>query len=280
VPLGFRPDAHLVKGVPATRRIMPFLMPTRNESAVYFPLELDARALNAYVEEVRAHTGLKVTVLHVLLACFARVLDERPRLNRFTAGGRLWQRRGIWASFSAKKEKSDKGAIVVVKRQLDPKASLAELVRVIDGDVKEARSDKKSRTDKELSLLLALPVFALALFVRMAKLLDHYGLLPGWFIEGDPLFSSVFVANLGSLGMDPAFHHMYEYGSIPIFVVVGQQVTQLRRDETGAIVDVPVLPLRFTFDERIEDGLYCLNALKRLEEMLKDPKAALATPTA
>ena len=37
-----------------------------------------------------------------MLRAIALVLAERPRLNRFTAGGRVWQRDGIWLSFSAK----------------------------------------------------------------------------------------------------------------------------------------------------------------------------------
>jgi hypothetical protein len=85
--------------------------------------------------------------------------------------------------------------------------------------------------------------------------------MPGAMIHGDPLFSSMFVANVGSIGMDAPFHHLYEWGNIPLFCSVGRE----RADG--------VLPLRFTFDERIEDGLYCLKALERLQQMLEDPSA-------
>ena len=37
----------------------------------------------------------------------------------------------------------------------------------------------------------------------------------------DPLYASAFVANMGSLGLDAPFHHLYEYGGISIFAGFG-----------------------------------------------------------
>lgn len=235
---------------------MPYIMPTRTESQVFFELTLDADKVHHTVERARAATGLKVTLLHLVVWAAGRILAERPRLNRFVAGGRLYQRRGTWVSFSAKRQKSDAGAMVALKRQIPVGATIADVVKLTDTVVGDARSGKKDQTDKELGLVLALPGPVVRFLVGLLRYLDRFGLMPRFMIDGDPLYASLFVANLGSIDMDAPFHHLYEWGNIPLFCAIG-------RARDGK------LPLRFTFDERVEDGLYCLRALELLREALE-----------
>jgi hypothetical protein len=86
-------------------------------------------------------------------------------------------------------------------------------------------------------------------------------------IDGDPLFCSVFVANLGSVGLDAGYHHLWEHGNCPIFCVIGR----VRPGASGR----RVVTLKWTYDERIEDGLYCARALERLRELLESPEKLL-----
>jgi hypothetical protein len=261
MPFGWRPDGDLARDIPATRRIMPFIMRTRSESTVYFEQRIRVEKTLAFLERFRARTGLRATVLHLLIWAAGRTIEARPRLNRFVAGARIYQRRGIWVSFSAKKAKSDDAPIVVVKREVDPRESFEALVRRIEEGIGEGRSDRRSATDKELSILLRLPTVLLGLLVRGQMLLDRLGLLPAAFYRHDPMYASLFIANLGSLDLDACYHHLYEYGNIPIFVAVGR-------------IDAGVMVLRYSFDERIEDGLYCVRALELLKQSLEDPEAA------
>ena len=61
-----------------------------------------------------------------------------------------------------------------------------------------------------MSDLLPRPVLLVA--VKLFRLLDYYNLLPGFFIEGDALYASAIVINLGSLQMAPGYHHLYRVG--------------------------------------------------------------------
>ena len=268
-----RSDADLAAGVPAYRRIMPFLMRGRNESAVYFEQQLDIERAEAFIAEFnRRHAETPITLFHLVLYAAVETLASRPRLNRFVSGGQLWQRRGIWVSFSAKKRIDDDAPIVVIKRRFDPGQPFADFVAALSDSIGEGRSDKRSRVDKELSLLLALPTAVLGKAVGAAQRLDRWGLLPRSFIDGDPMFASLFIANLGSLKMDAAYHHLYEYGNIPIFCVIG------RTDAVPAIRDGKLheqrrAVLRYTYDERIEDGLYAQRSLRELQRIVEDPGA-------
>jgi hypothetical protein len=162
----------------------------------------------------------------------------------------------VWLSFSAKTEKTDKGAVVALKRQIPEGATLADIVKLVDGVVGGARSGKRDQTDKELGLVLALPGFLTRIAVSALRALDRFGLMPHFMIAGDPLYASMFVANLGSIGMDAPFHHLYEWGNIPLFCAIG-------RAHHGR------MPFRFTFDERIEDGLYCLASIELMRVALE-----------
>jgi hypothetical protein len=271
MPFRWRPDGDYVPDIPATRRIMPYIMRTRTESAVYFEQQVETAKTLDYIKKKREETGLQVTMLHVLLLAASRTLDARPRLNRFTAGGRIYQRRGIQVSFSAKKAKNDDAPIAVVKQELDPSWPMEELVRRCSRDVDVARSDTKTSTDKELGLLFLLPGFLVSAVVSLFMKLDHWGLMPGFVLRQDPMFASMFIANLGSIGMDAGFHHLFEYGNIPIFLTVGQSRTELKPTAEGGVEARPVMVLRYSFDERVEDGLYCARALELFKGFVEDP---------
>jgi len=261
MPLSWRPDGDLCRDVPAARRIMPFIMRSRVESQVYFEHEVDLRKTEPWLAAFRERTGLKATLLHLVIHAVGRTFADRPRLNRFVAGKRIWQRRGIWVSLSGKKAKTDDHPIVVLKREVDPKASFEALVRGFDVLYAEGRSDRPSTTDRELAVFLALPTFLLGWLVRLQMLLDDWGLLPGFVMRTDPMYASIFIANLGSVGVDGAFHHLYEYGNIPIFLTLG-------------VIRDGRCTFRYTFDDRVEDGLYCAKALALLRARIEDPEGA------
>lgn len=249
-------------------------MERRNESAVYFEQKIRAQGVEELVAALRGR-GVRASVLHVVIWAIAQTLHDRPRLNRFVAGGRIYQRRGIWITFSAKKAKDDEHPIIAIKRQIDPAWDIEALVAQIEAAIGEGRSDHRSATDRELGLIFLLPTFLVRALVRLEMLLDRWGLLPRAFIDGDPLYSSVMVANLGSLDMDAPFHHLYEYGTISIFVSVGRTQSELTPSAGAAAEVLPMMTMRYTFDERIEDGLYCLRALERFKAIVEDPARAL-----
>jgi hypothetical protein len=246
-----------------------------NESTVFFEQKLDTSRTLTFLDNFRSRTGLHATMLHLLICASAQMLRERPRLNRIVAGGRIFQRRGIWISFSAKKRKTEDAPIVLVKREINPSWSFEELVRQIEGGISEGRSDKPSTTDTELSLMFKLPTLLVGWLVWLLMKLDHFGLLPGAYIKKDPLFASIFIVNLGSIDLDAGYHHLYEYGSIPMLIMAGRSKEEVVVGKDGNPEIRPMMTLRYSFDERIEDGLYGAQALEILKRIIRDPGAPI-----
>jgi hypothetical protein len=262
MPLLRRFDGDLVR-TSGTRAIMPYILPSRTGASVHFEQELDVTRAQAFCDAQNA-AGKKLSIFHIYTYAVVKTLHERPRLNRFTSGGFHYQRKEIELGFSAKKAMRDDAAMVAIKRRFDAKEDFQGHLARLESGVKEGRSSEKNQTDKELSIFLALPGFLLSMLVSFARWLDARNALPKALIESDPLYCSVFVANLGSVGLDAVYHHLYEWGNCPIFAALGR-VREVERDGEKR----KVCTVKYTFDERIEDGLYCARSLEHLKAIVE-----------
>jgi hypothetical protein len=263
---GRRPDGSPVRDLSVMRRFMPFVSPRRNGSLVYFLQAIDAEPGLAFLERLNAARppDRPATYFHLVLRAIALALAERPRLNRFVAGGRLWQRDGVWMTFSAKRAFAEDAPLITVKRRFDADASLGDMIDSILDRLGAGRRGERGRSDSEMELLLRLPAPVVRLVLRLARSLDGLGLLPRAMIEPDPLFTSAFVANLGSVGLGAGYHHLWEWGNCGIFCVIGR----IAPDAAGR----RHLELKWSYDERVDDGFYAAGSLELVRERLEQPE--------
>ena len=271
-----RADGELVEDGSHLRRIMPYVMRRRNESVVYFEQRLDVRRAEAFLRAFNeGHPETRATLFHVVLWAARHALDESPTLNRFVAGGRLYQRDGVWISYSAKQRMRRGAPLIVVKRRFAPDESFPEMVTAARAQLHSARFGGAATTvDGELGIILKLPGFLRRLVFGAYRGLEALGALPRAFIEPDPLYASMFLTDLGSLGMDPAYHHLYEYGTIGIFGVLGRARAEMVGDPTtGRLEARRFAALRWSFDERVEDGLSAGCSLEHVQRLVEDPIA-------
>ncbi|MBI5067512.1 MAG: hypothetical protein HZB56_04675 [Deltaproteobacteria bacterium] len=274
MPLFGRPDGTLVSDLPRVRQVMPYLMAGRNESAVLHEALYDLSRTGPWLAAYNRSHAEPATLFHLLVYAFARALHERPGLNRFVSGGRIYQRGAVTVSFAAKYAFEDHAPFVTVKLAIPFADDLPTLVGRVRRAVEGARSGRRGRVDMELRLLLALPGFGIRGVMALLRRLDAWNLLPRSFLEPDPMYTSLFVANLGSVGIDNAYHHLYEYGTCSLFAAVGRAGPRVFAGAAGAEVRQG-LRLGFTFDERIADGHYCTAALAIAQRVVEDPQGHL-----
>jgi hypothetical protein len=267
---GRRADATRIRNLNRLRSFMPFVSPSRNGAVVYFDTEIEVEPALRFVEEhneTRPETA-PMTLFHLYLRCLAHHLHTRPGVNRFTAGGRLWQRNDVWITFSAKQAIEDGAKMITVKRRFDREESLDAMVDGVLGELGGRRRGKETSSDKEMKLALdLLPPFAIRFVLWLMRKANDLGMLPKSMIDDDPMFTSLFVANLGSLGMDAGYHHLWEYGTCPMFAMMGR----IKERHDG----VKIMVCRYTYDERIEDGLYAGITLASIKEHMENPEKLL-----
>ena len=270
-----RPDGELIRNLHTYRTMMFYIMPTRNESVVYFDEYVDAEKLLQYTEEATQKMETNVSITHAVVAASAIGFAENPAMDRFVNGYRLYQRYDNWISFSMKRERLNKKAkLAVIKQKIADHHTFRTLCEEINAGINVQRSGKKTYADKEYDLFTAIPRPALHRLTNLVRQLNYWNLLPASFIEPDPMHCSLFVANLGSVKMGAGYHHLYEWGTCPLFLMVGQiEDKPVVRD--GKVVVRPILHLRFSYDERIDDGLTAGGGIQTVKECLEDPYGTL-----
>ena len=279
MPLFRRPDGDLVRDESNVRRMIPYLMRGRNESAVYHEQHFDLTRTRPWLRAYnRSHPTAPATLFHLMLLAIAAAIHERPGMNRFISGGRIYQRKHVALSFAAKKSMEVTAPMVTVKMKFDAGEPFTDAVRRIAETIATSRTDQVTMVDKELALALALPGPVLRMVMAGLRLLDRVNLLPGAMIESDPMYASAFVANLGSLGLDNTFHHLYEYGTVSLFATIGTTKKVLVVGPDDKPMTRVTSQIRWTFDERINDGFYCATAIKVAQRIIEDPERYFGVP--
>lgn len=269
--MAYQRDRDITREIPGYRRMLAFITPDRDAASVTFTQTVDLTRTLPWIQARSEEWGTRVSLLAVYLAAAGRLLNERPGLNRYVTGTRFYQRDGVTITISAKKKLAHGAKIVMLKLPIGPEDGVREVVETLEGQVRQGRGDEDLRVEKEVDLFLRLPGFLLRWALKLVALFDRLHWLPGFFVDPDPMFTSMAVANLGSVGLDAAHHHLYEYGNCPFFVVIGR--IQERAVPVGDRVEIrEVADVKYTFDERIEDGLACAIALASLQELVEDPE--------
>jgi len=264
---------------------MPYLMPTRTEAIIYFQEDYDVTEALTYIKEFNRRfikeERAVLTLFEVVLCAASRAVAERPKLNRFLAGKHFYQRNQILLSFVAKKELTDEGKEVNIKAAFSPQETLATVAKKIGELVRKGISEDGHDNEKIVDAVTKAPGFLLTFMNRAYNWLDNHNLLPYSVTESDPNWSSIFLANVGSFGLNPPFHHLFERGNCPVFMAVGKVRDENRlvaaSDGSPKIETHKILRINYSFDDRIADGVYLGKALELMRGYIESP-SILAVP--
>jgi pyruvate/2-oxoglutarate dehydrogenase complex dihydrolipoamide acyltransferase (E2) component len=273
-------DGKLIKDLPPFNRFMPYLMKDKAGSVIYYEQDLDVTKALADIKEINRELIKErtlITLFGVVVAAAARTLSQRPKLNRFISGYRYWQRNDIQITFVAKKEITDDGKEVNVKITFAPDETLASAAKKIHTEVKKAVSEDGAENEKVVDTIMKLPSFMVKILVKAMNFLDQHNLMARSLIESDPMWCSVFMTNVGSFGLDAPFHHLFERGNCPVFVSVGKVREEFKMNEKGEVEKKSMLRLRYTFDDRIADGVYMGRALDLMRSYIENPSLLLSS---
>ncbi|MBQ3879476.1 MAG: 2-oxo acid dehydrogenase subunit E2 [Oscillospiraceae bacterium] len=272
---GDRPDGRLVRDASGLATIIFHLMPRRTESEVYLYDTIDATELVKFIERKNAeHDSYKTTIFHCFVMAVAKMVRERPKMNRYVQGRRLYERNFISMSFMAKRRFADdaeEAFMWIVPKDDD---TIDTLSHRIYGDVREARKTEHSTGgfDATVDAFAKIPRFILMLVFRIVRTLDFFGRVPKALKEGDSNHATVLLSNLGSIGGPAVYHHLNNYGTNSIMITVGtlHKEEMVMPDGTKQIRDV--LDFGATIDERIGDGFYFVRSLNLVKYIFAHPE--------
>ena len=271
---GDRRDGKRVKA-PGLQTVMTALLPQRTGCEVYLNDKIDATELIKYLEKKNeGRTERKMTIFHCAITALARMLMERPTMNRFIQGWAIYERNEISLSFVARRTFVDGSAEALLYFIPKPEDTVNEVSEWIMGEVKETRKSEVATggVDELLGKFAAMPRFLMAFLVRIIRYLDFWGINPKFITDGDPNYSSILVSNLGSIKCPSVYHHLNNYGTNSVMVTIGtlHKEEMLMDDGHKEIRDV--VDIGATIDERIGDGFYFARSLKLVKHIFAHPE--------
>ena len=272
---GDRRDGRWVKDVPGLQTVMAHILPNRTDCEVYLHESFDITELLPYLEKKNAeHPEYKTTVFHALIMSVARMIRERPKMNRFIQGRRMYERYEISLSFVAKRRFRDDGEEALMFFVPRDDETLDSFSRRIVNDVRETRKSESSTggIDAVIDGFAKIPRLLLMLALRIVRWLDFWGINPKALTDGDPNYSTVLLANLGSIQGPAVYHHLNNYGTNSIMVTVGTIHKEERIMPDGSKQVRDVVDIGATLDERIGDGFYFVRSLKLVKHIFAHPE--------
>lgn len=245
---------------------MPNLMRERNDSQVLFSQDIITDGMDAYIKEKFEKDNIKISYLDIVFAAVERIIAERPRLNSFVVNGRTYARNSIFLSIVVKKSLSDDSLETPLKFEFNGTENIFEVRdKIQEGINKNKEVEMKNNTDKTVNALTSVPAGLIKVAMNIIRFLDKHGILPKFLIGVSPFHTSAFVTNVGSLGIDAIFHHLYNFGTTSMFFAMG------RKKKTYVYVDDELIEKKCISIAFVGDGYYYAASFKQLSKYLAKP---------
>ena len=272
---GDRSDGRRVRTLPPMAQVSPYIMVTRNTSTNFFEDAFEISHIDRYIRQKRREGLTSFGITHVLLACYVRAICKYPGLNRFLSGQKVYSRGDdIQYCMTIKKEMTANSPDTVIKVHLNPRDTAADVYHKLQAAVEKEKNSAAldSNFDATAGALNLIPGVFLKFAVWLLKLLDYFGLLPKFLLEVSPFHGSLFFTSMGSLGIPPIYHHLYDFGNLPVFGSFGMKRRAYEVTEDGSVVQKKYVDVKFTLDERIVDGFYYAAFFKHYKRILQHPE--------
>lgn len=265
-----RSDGRRIKTIDPLYQIVPFIMKERSDSQVFYEEKIPVDNLEKYIQK-KKQDGRRITHMHVVIAAMTRAGFEKPGLNRFIMNGRIYARRKMQVSLAIKKQMNTGAGETTIKFTIKPTDTIFDVSNQISKMVEENKKESTSNiTDNLVKALLKLPGVVLRTAVNILMWMDKHNIMPKSIIEASPFHTSLFITNMGSLGIDPVYHHIYNFGTTSIFIAMGAKREGEINSETGK--PSKYISFKFVSDERICDGYYYARGFALFRKYMLNPE--------
>ena len=273
---GDRKDATWLRDCDPLHAIVPYLYPNRADNEAFIQESVDLTALDAYLEKKnagldRAH---RYTIFHCMACALVKTVTLRPKMNNFVQGSRLYRRNDISVAFVVKKQFDDHAEEALAFKKFGPETTIDSFHEEIMKEIFECRrADKKDNSTAGMSFFSRIPRFVLKPVFALFRWMDYMGWMPDSLVKTDPDYATIFISNLGSIKLNAAYHHLNNWGTNSVFVVIGQKHREPKFNEGTREWELrDTMHFGITLDERIADGYYYSKTIAILKYIMEHPE--------
>lgn len=275
---GDRNEGYRLRTLDPFYNFIPFIMAKRSDAWTLFEDDVEITETDRWLREKRKEGYKGLGYLHLFISAYVRVVSQRPMVNRFVVGRRIYARNDIEIVMAVRRGMSSDAGETTIKVVFEPTDTVFDVYRKMEvaiGEIKNGEED--NGTEAFARVATKLPRFLLNFAIWLLKVMDYFGLIPKSLLDVSPFHGSMIITDLGSLGIGPVYHHIYDFGTLPAFIAFGakRKVTELDRD--GTPVQRKYIDYKINTDERICDGYDYAMAFKYFKKYLRHP-GELETP--
>lgn len=277
---GDRPDGYKLRTINPMNKMMPYIMPQRCDACNTFTDMFDVSKTTRFCRQKVREGKTNFSFLHVMLAAYVRAISQRPALNRFVSGQKIYARKEIQIVMAVKKEMTIDAPDTMIKVRFEADDTIDEIYEKFNAAVTEVTSKPtdKSSFDKLNRVLAFIPGLLCRWTVKILNFGDYFGLLPKKLMWLSPFHASMIITSMGSLGIRPIYHHIYNFGNLPVFLAYGGQRSVLATDSEGKVITKKYIEMKAVTDERIVDGYYYASAFKIIKRHVENPELLEVKP--
>lgn len=278
---GDRKDGWRLRTINPMNKVTPFIMPMRCDACNTFAESINVTESEKFVSEQIISGKEGFSMLHVIVASYIRTVSQHPALNRFVSGQRIYARNDIQVVMTIKKKMSIDSPDTCIKIHFEPTDTIFDVYEKFNQAIVENKSedsDGGSAFDSVMGTLSAFPRWFLRFAVWLLNKLDYHGMLPKFLLEVSPFHGSMIITSMGSLGIKPIYHHIYNFGNLPVFVSYGSKRKVNEIDNKGEISSKKLIDLKIVTDERICDGFQYAAAFRCWKRLMENPALLVDPP--
>ena len=277
---GDRKEGRLLRSLPAFAKFIPFIMPTRNDACNQYEESFEVTDLERRLRQLRVAGYKGIGFLHFIIAAYIRGVSMLPGINRFVVGRRIYARDNIEVVMTVKRSLSVDATETTIKVVFEPTDTIFDVYRKMNEKIDEVKtSDGNNNTEDVAETLCRAPRFLLRFALTILRIMDYFGWLPEKLVEASPFHGSMIITDVGSLRIGPIYHHIYNFGTLPVFIAFGAKRHAYEIDRHGQVVDHKYVDCKFTMDERTVDGHYYAQFLQAIRYIFAHPELLEAPPT-
>ena len=272
---GDRTDGRRVRTLAPMAQITSYFQVERNTCSNLFEESFEISHVERYIRAKRREGYTDFGITHVLLAAYVRGVAKYPQLNRFISGQKVYSRgEDIQYCMVVKKEMTVDSPDTSIKVHLNPRDTALDVYHKLNAAVESVKATQEldSSLDNLIMYFTMIPSVIMKFTVWFLKLLDYFGLLPRFLLELSPFHGSLFFTSMGSLGIRPIYHHLYDFGNLPVFAAFGLKRKAYEVQEDGSVAQRKYIDVKFVLDERICDGFYYATFFKYYRRLMAHPE--------
>ena len=277
---GDRKEGRLLRSLPAFAKFVPFIMPTRNDACNQYEESFEVSDVDRRLRKLRVDGNKGIGILHFIIAAYIRGVSMLPGMNRFVVGRRIYARDNIEVVMTVKRSLAIDATETTIKVVFEPTDTIFDVYRKMNEKIDEIKTvEGTNNTEDVAEAMCKAPRFLLRFALTILRIMDYFGWLPQSLLDASPFHGSMIITDLGSLRIGPVYHHIYNFGTLPVFISFGAKRHAYELDRHGNMVDRKYVDCKFVMDERTVDGHYYAQFLQAFRYLCQHPEIVETPPS-